>query len=155
MDILGIGVPELVFIVIIALIVLGPKDMQKTGKTIGTWMRKVVLSPEWREIKDASLKLKRLPNQLMQEANLEEFEQYKRDLGGIIPNNLLEESGQADADSPYGAWSGKGMGMHKKHPTIKKPAPHVDNEPASVKKADSSQETPPVNDSSSIASNNA
>jgi Sec-independent protein translocase protein TatA len=34
MEILGIGMSELVFVVIIALIVLGPKDMQKAGKTI-------------------------------------------------------------------------------------------------------------------------
>ena len=40
MEILGIGTSELVFIVIIALIVLGPKDMQKAGRTIGKWLRK-------------------------------------------------------------------------------------------------------------------
>jgi len=155
MDILGIGIPELIFIVIIALIVLGPKDMQKTGKTIGTWMRKVVLSPEWREIKDASLKLKRLPTQLMREANLDEFDQYKRDLGVIMPDNLLDEKAQADADAPYGAWSGKGMGMHKKPTAPISPAPRVDNKPAPVKEAEASQETSPVNDTPSIDSHNA
>ena len=40
MEILGVGPSELIFIVIIALIVLGPKDMQKAGKTIGKWMRR-------------------------------------------------------------------------------------------------------------------
>jgi len=54
MDILGIGIPELFFIVLIALVVLGPKDMQKTGKTIGGFLRKIVTSPEWRTVKDAS-----------------------------------------------------------------------------------------------------
>ena len=146
MDILGIGIPELTFIIIIALIVLGPKDMQKTGKTIGTWLRKIVLSPEWRDIKDASRKIKRLPNQLMREANIEEFEQYKRDLGTILPNNLLD--GDNKTDAPYGAWSGKGMGMHKKPA-----APRVDKPPAPVKSADLSEETPSINDSPTDSTN--
>ena len=154
MDILGIGIPEFTFIIIIALIVLGPRDMQKAGKTIGTWMRKIVLSPEWRDIKDASRKLKRLPNQLMREANLEEFEQYKRELGVILPNNLLEED-ENKADTPYGSWSGKGMGMHKKNAVKNIPAPRVDEEPAPVKTTEASQETPPVNDDSPVDSNNA
>ena len=33
MEILGIGPSELLFIVLIAIIVLGPKDMQKAGRT--------------------------------------------------------------------------------------------------------------------------
>ena len=37
MDILGIGIPELFFIALIELVILGPKDMQKTGKTIGSF----------------------------------------------------------------------------------------------------------------------
>ena len=35
MEFLGIGPSELIFVFIIALIILGPKDMQKAGKTIG------------------------------------------------------------------------------------------------------------------------
>ena len=44
MEILGIGAPELIFIFLIAIIVLGPKDMQKAGRTIGRWLLKIVSS---------------------------------------------------------------------------------------------------------------
>ncbi len=98
MDILGIGIPELFFVILIAIIVLGPKDMQKAGKTIGKWMRKVIMSPEWREIKDASNRIKSIPNQLMREANLDDLEEYKRDLGITTPEEKQREK------VGYGAW---------------------------------------------------
>ncbi len=109
MDILGIGIPELGFILLIAIIVLGPKDMQKAGKTVGKWMRKVVLSPEWREIKKASRQMKEIPTQLMREASLEEFEEYKRELNITMPEDPPKKNNKTDADSnaTYGAWSGK------------------------------------------------
>ena len=89
MDILGIGIPELVFIVLIALIVLGPKDMQKAGDVIGKQLRKVVTSPEWRAVKDASKEAQALPNKWMREAGIEEL---RNELG--IDNDLLTETGR-------------------------------------------------------------
>jgi Sec-independent protein translocase protein TatA len=72
MDFLGIGPMELAFIVIIALIVLGPKDMAKTGRTVGKFMRDVVKSDTWRAIKTTTRELEHLPNRMMREAGLEE-----------------------------------------------------------------------------------
>jgi sec-independent protein translocase protein TatB len=72
MDLLGIGPMELVFIVIIALIVLGPKDMAKAGRTIGKFMRDVVKSDTWKAIKTTTRELEHLPNRMMREAGLED-----------------------------------------------------------------------------------
>jgi len=74
MDILGVGAPELIFIVIIALIVLGPKDMQKAGKTLGRWLNGVVTSDGWPAFQHTSRDLRGLPTKLMREANLEMLE---------------------------------------------------------------------------------
>lgn len=72
MDILGIGPMELAFIVIIALIVLGPKDMAKTSRTIGKFMRDVVKSDTWKAVKTTTKELEHLPNRMMREAGLED-----------------------------------------------------------------------------------
>ena len=61
MEILGIGAQELIFIVIIALIVLGPKDMQKAGKTIGRWLNQLVNSDTWKIFQQTSGELRNLP----------------------------------------------------------------------------------------------
>ncbi len=95
MDILGIGIPELVFIMLIALIVLGPKDMQKAGKTISGQLRKVVTSPEWRAIRDASKEAKELPYKWMHEAGVEEL---RKELD--IDKNLFTDSGRPKFVTP-------------------------------------------------------
>lgn len=93
MEILGVGPSELIFILIIALIVLGPKDMQKAGKTIGKWMRTIVTSDGWKIFQQTSRELKTLPNRLMRDAN-NEINQIGNDLNNAVnpigsrPNNL-------------------------------------------------------------------
>ncbi len=72
MEILGVGPLELLFIILIALIVLGPNDMIKAGRTIGRFLRNLVTSPTWRTIQETSRDLRYLPNKLMRDAGLEE-----------------------------------------------------------------------------------
>lgn len=71
MEILGVGMSELIFIVIIALIVLGPKDMQKAGKTIGKWLNQFIHSDIWKTVNKTSAEIRNLPRNLMREANME------------------------------------------------------------------------------------
>ena len=74
MDILGIGPLELMFIVLIALIVLGPKDMVKAGKTIGRTLRTIVSSDTWKIVNQASREVRNLPNKLIREAGIEDLQ---------------------------------------------------------------------------------
>jgi len=147
MEILGIGISELIFVILIALVVLGPRDMQKTGKTIGRWLNKIVRSSEWQEIKNASRKLKTLPNQLMREANLDEIQaelgQYRnKDIKVTMPD---EKSDEAAPESPYGAWVEGGNSI----------APPADPEPATDKKNDSPTEEGPANENDPVEKENA
>lgn len=80
MEILGIGPSELIFIVIIAIIVLGPKDMQKAGRTIGKWLRTVVTSDGWKLFQQTSREIQTLPNRLMRDAALDELKETQREL---------------------------------------------------------------------------
>lgn len=71
MEIFGIGASELIFILLIAIIVLGPKDMQKAGRTIGRWLNQLVRSDGWKIFQRTSSELRNLPRNLMREANTE------------------------------------------------------------------------------------
>jgi sec-independent protein translocase protein TatB len=84
MEILGIGASELIFILLIAIIVLGPKDMQKAGKTVGRWLNQFVRSDSWKALQRASKEIRSLPTNLMREANLDELREMDRE----IRNNL-------------------------------------------------------------------
>ena len=91
MEILGVGPSEFVFIVIIALIILGPKDMQKAGKTIGKWLRDIVTSDGWKMFQQTSRELRTLPNRLMRDAN-EELNQ----IGNQINNTTNPAAGKSN-----------------------------------------------------------
>lgn len=80
MEFLGIGPLEILIIVLAALVLLGPKDMAKAGRMIGRGLRKVILSPQWHLITEASKEIRKLPTRLIREAGLDEFE---RDLDGL------------------------------------------------------------------------
>jgi sec-independent protein translocase protein TatB len=85
MEILGVGPSELVFIIIIALIVLGPKDMQKAGRTIGKFLRDMVTSDGWKIFQQTSRELRTLPNRLMRDAN-DELNQIGNELNNASPS---------------------------------------------------------------------
>ena len=101
MEIFGIGPLELLFILLIALIILGPGDMVKAGLTLGRLLRKIITSPEWRTVQKASRELRYLPNRLMREASLEDL---SKDLTEInkIGGQLSSEVKKMELDfSPW------------------------------------------------------
>jgi Sec-independent protein translocase protein TatA len=75
MELFGIGPLELIFIILLALVIFGPKDLQKAGKTMGKWLYKLTQSDMWKTITQASKKLKTLPGELVREAGVEELQQ--------------------------------------------------------------------------------
>jgi Sec-independent protein translocase protein TatA len=88
MEFLGVGPLELFFILIIALIFLGPRDMVKTGRTMGKYLRKIVMSPTWRMVQQTSRELRTLPNRMIREAGMEEdvkdLDELRKDVGNQI-----------------------------------------------------------------------
>jgi sec-independent protein translocase protein TatB len=123
MDIFGIGPTELVFIILIALIVLGPKDMEKTSRTIGRWLRDVTKSEGWRAFRDTSREIRNLPNRLMREANLEDLE---KDVGKI--GKEIKESTEVKG---FGTWGNPASARPKPPQSKPVPADATDNSIAS------------------------
>jgi sec-independent protein translocase protein TatB len=102
MEIFGIGASEFIFIILIAIIVLGPKDMQKAGRTIGRFLNQLIRSDGWRVFQRTSSELRNLPRNLMREANMEMMEAEK-DLRRVIDprsNQVSPRPSSSQADSP-------------------------------------------------------
>lgn len=72
MNLFGIGPLELVFILLIMIVVLGPKKMVESAQSLGKFIRKIVKSPMWGTVMDTSRELRDLPNKLVREAGIEE-----------------------------------------------------------------------------------
>lgn len=106
MEILGIGIPEIIFIIIIALIVLGPKDMQSAGKTIGKWLRSIITSDGWKIFQQTSRDIRTLPNKLIRDAN----DEINKIGNEINPASYLADKGSqhkkpVTRSKPYSATS--------------------------------------------------
>jgi len=102
MEILGIGPLELLLIIIIALIVFGPNDMVKAGRTIGRFLRQLITSPTWMAMQQTSKELRNLPNKLIRDAGIEEeMKGIKRILPekeDLIPNFSIESKSGENAN---------------------------------------------------------
>jgi sec-independent protein translocase protein TatB len=102
MDIFGIGWLELVFILIIAMIVVGPRDLGKVGRQLGHFLNRMYKSDSWRMLNKASRTIRDLPNRLAREAALEELDAVRdslKDAGKMIQGDLQ------DLDEPLEAWT--------------------------------------------------
>jgi Sec-independent protein translocase protein TatA len=88
MEFLGIGPLELLFVVIIALLLFGPKDMVKAGRTMGGVLRKIVTSEGWKDLSKSLRDLRNLPYSMMREAGMEDV---VKDLREVKKATRLDE----------------------------------------------------------------
>lgn len=72
MSFFGIGPMELIFILIIMILVLGPKNMVISAQKLGVTLRKIVKSPLWATVMDTSREIREIPTRLIREAGIEE-----------------------------------------------------------------------------------
>jgi sec-independent protein translocase protein TatB len=136
MEFLGIGPLELLLIVFLALIILGPKDLEKTAKNLGKGLNRLVRSDTWKTVTEASRQLRTLPTKLMRDANLEEFQ-------NTIPQELSATA--AETRNALKTWTQPpGMklespGKPVEPPSPVTPPPEKASEPSSSEEGKSSQ----------------
>jgi Sec-independent protein translocase protein TatA len=80
MDIFGIGPLEIIFILLIAMVVVGPRNMGKTGRMIGSFLNRLYRSENWKLFNEASRNLRNLPSRLAREAALDELDAVQKDI---------------------------------------------------------------------------
>lgn len=141
MDFLGIGPFELLMIFLLALILFGPNDMVKAGRTLGQLLRKVVTHPTWQVIQQTSRDFRTLPNKLIREAGLEnevqKLQEMKGDVEGLknVSADLTLNSIDQDLKK-----TSKDISAWITPPTIGSPPP------PKIEEAQDSSETPPKPD---------
>ncbi len=109
MDFLGIGPLEFVFIIIIMIIVFGPKDLVATGKKMGDTIRKVTNSDILKQMLKARDNLSQLSDTIAEETGLREVQRVasmsksaiaKQDLSAWIdtPKSPIAQSAPAKSE---------------------------------------------------------
>lgn len=104
MELFGIGSMELIFIILLAIIIFGPKDIVNTSKTVGKSLNKFIRSDTWKTINQTSRELKNLPTRLMRESGLEELEKSTKEEMAKVDVAIHQSVEIASSpDSPPGA----------------------------------------------------
>src|SRR5258708_3237128 len=103
MELFGIGPMELVFILIIILLVVGPKDIEKFARNFGKFLNRLYKSPGYNIVRQASDELRNLPARLAREAQLDELKDMD-ELKQIRTD--LQDASQTlrRSDKPFDAW---------------------------------------------------
>ncbi len=80
MDFLGVGWLEFFAILIIVLLVAGPKDIERGARGLGRLINRLNHSPAYQAVRRASNELRNLPQRLAREANLEELKELTQEV---------------------------------------------------------------------------
>lgn len=97
MDFLGVGPLELLFVLLIALLVLGPHDIARFARKAGRFLNRLYRSEMWSTLNRASQEFRNLPNRLAREAALE-------DLDDTLRREISGEGSAPSQKEPLDAW---------------------------------------------------
>ena len=108
MELFGIGIFELILILLIALIFLGPQDTIKIGRNFGRAVRRFFSSPEWRTLLQASKEIRTIPEKFLEETGLDHPED-------ILPSEkeIRQEAGLDDLERNMSEWKADLSAMKK------------------------------------------
>ena len=86
MNIFGIGPLEIIFVLIIGILVLGPEGMIEAGRKLGKLMRSIIHSSWWQNVRRGVNEIQHLPQRLIREAELEELNEIKKLTKDSLPS---------------------------------------------------------------------
>lgn len=125
MEFLGIGPLELLAILLLIFVVMGPGDMVRMAGTLGRALRTLRQSEFWRALQQASRELRSLPDSLARQAGMDEIQKISSDVQEKLGESRAELQ---DLDRQFLAWTRK--------PASPKEAREPDESPSAPKPED-------------------
>lgn len=127
MDFLGIGLWEMLLIAGLAFVILGPQDLAVLGRKAGVFLRNLMMSDEYKEIKRTQRAISNLPNKLIREAGIDQKTILPKS-NKTLSSPPLTGSGETPTDQPvisvpetpaedpvFDAWAHPGTSVEDKH----------------------------------------
>jgi Sec-independent protein translocase protein TatA len=108
MEILGIGLQEILFIAVILLLILGPRELATLGRKTGELIRRIRSSDTWLMVSNLAQALRDLPNALADEARTDEI------FGNVVPDRSRQTiAPPGQVQEPGRRQSGGGRGKRE------------------------------------------
>jgi Sec-independent protein translocase protein TatA len=109
MNFLNIGVPEILLLLVLALLVLGPEKLKQTLTELARKLNRLARSDQWRTVIGVYRDIRQYPAKILKEVQLEEVQKQLDELNrkteqelrkiqnhtGHIPSDITELTGQA------------------------------------------------------------
>jgi sec-independent protein translocase protein TatB len=100
MKFLNVGALEFALILLLAFIVLGPKQAVKVAGDVGRWVKKLISSQFWRDLVATSKQIQDLPQKMMDEAEIQKtIEDLERSTNTINTSLTTNQTEIEDQDS--------------------------------------------------------
>lgn len=87
----GFGLPEIIIILLLSFVLIGPERTQEVALNTGRLLRKVIRSEWWKEVNEITRAMKDLPTTLVRMAEIEETQKELRDTMREINDITREE----------------------------------------------------------------
>jgi len=103
MEFLNLGWMEIVLILILAFIILGPEKMVATGKQVGGWIRKLSRDKLFREVVETTDEIRRYPRKIFEESRLDlpmHVEQQRAEESEVSNTIVPQTKSQSDENDP-------------------------------------------------------
>ncbi|MCS6909988.1 MAG: twin-arginine translocase TatA/TatE family subunit [Anaerolineales bacterium] len=134
LNVLGIGLPELLFFAVLLLLLFGPNDLARIARDMGRFIARVTRSPNFQTIQQASQELRNLPQRIVQEAQLEDIRRETQELKSAVAGSLTPPppkpasppANASPADSPFRAWTQELPAESAPQPATSDPKPQTD-----------------------------
>lgn len=68
----GLGLPEIIILVLVSFVFIGPERSRELAITLGRWLRRIITSAWWREFNSMANAVRDLPNTLVRMSELED-----------------------------------------------------------------------------------
>ena len=102
MQIFNLSLLEIVFIVLLAFIVLGPQKAVEEAGNLGRWIRKIIKSPFWRDLVSTSKDIKDIPKKIMDDAEIQKtLEDIDRSVSVNVSSSANLENREKRAQSEH------------------------------------------------------
>ena len=99
MEVFNIGIMELLFIAILALVLFGPAGLIDNMRKAGRYIYKFLRSPYWRTFLDVQQEIREMPTRLIREAGLEEsLDQFNLNTRDVDQRTPLAGAGTLPSD---------------------------------------------------------
>lgn len=108
LNVLGIGLPEILFFVVLLLLLFGPNDLARMARDIGRFIGRITRSEGFQTVQKASQEIRNLPQRIVQEAQLEDIQRETQELKKAVAGPLMPPPAKAappPTDSPFRAWT--------------------------------------------------